>query len=405
MRTWRGFTAFGYPAYRVLWISSNFTALGTWAERLAVSWLVLVETESVLLSAATFAMRSAPGIVTAPLGGAVADRFPRTRLLPITAVVRAALMLLIALVAGRGFENPWLIFLLVALGGVVNSFDMPAKQGLITDLVPRDVRMNAISLHSVGSLAVGAIGALASGVTAERLGIPAALTAAAVMVLIGGAIVLLVPSARAAGGDQQTPLRAVFRDAADGIRLMTGMPLVATLLLMAIAVEIFGFAYQAVIPAMARDELQVTESGLGTLQFAAGMGAVAGAVALSMLGDFRRKGRLLVSVTLGYGLGLLGVALSPNLAVALMLVTLVGAMAAGFDAMQLTLLQATVPDNMRGRVVGGWIFAIGFGWVGHLAMGAVGDAVGVRWAIGGAGVVVVMTSVLVLVAAPLIRRA
>ena len=405
MTTWRGFTAFGYPAYRVLWISSNFTALGTWAERLAVSWLVLVETESVLLSAATFAMRSAPGIVTAPLGGAVADRFPRTRLLPITAVVRAALMLLIALVAGRGFDNPWLIFLLVALGGVVNSFDMPAKQGLITDLVPRDVRMNAISLHSVGSLAVGAIGALASGVTAERLGIPVALTAAAVLVLIGGAIVLLVPSARTAGGDQQTPLRAVFRDAADGVRLMTGMPLVATLLLMAIAVEIFGFAYQAVIPAMARDELQVTESGLGTLQFAAGMGAVAGAVVLSMLGDFRRKGRLLVSVTLGYGLGLLGVALSPNLAVALMLVTLVGAMAAGFDAMQLTLLQATVPDNMRGRVVGGWIFAIGFGWVGHLAMGAVGDAVGVRWAIGGAGVVVVMTSVLVLVAAPLIRRA
>ena len=405
MRTWRGFTAFGYPAYRVLWISSNFTALGTWAERLAVSWLVLVETESVLLSAATFAVRSAPGIITAPLGGAVADRFPRTRLLPITAVVRAAVMLLMALVAWRGFDNPWPIFLLVAIGGVVNSFDMPAKQGLITDLVPRDVRMNAISLHSVGSLAVGAIGSLASGITAELLGIPAALTGAAILVLIGGAIVLLVPSVRAAGQDQQTPLRTVFRDAADGIRLMTGMPLVATLLLMAIAVEIFGFAYQAVIPAMARDELQVTESGLGTLQFAAGMGAVAGAVALSMLGDFRRKGRLLLSVTLGYGLGLFGVALSPNLAVAIMLVTLVGAMAAGFDAMQLTLLQATVPDNMRGRVIGGWIFAIGFGWVGHLAMGAIGEAVGVRWAIGGAGLVLIATSLLVLVASPLIRRA
>ena len=358
-----------------------------------------------LLSAATFAVRSAPGIITAPLGGAVADRFPRTRLLPITAVVRAVVMLLMALVAWRGFDNPWPIFLLVAIGGVVNSFDMPAKQGLITDLVPRGVRMNAISLHSVGSLAVGAIGSLASGITAELLGIPAALTGAAILVLIGGAIVLLVPSVRAAGQDQQTPLRTVFRDAADGIRLMTGMPLVATLLLMAIAVEIFGFAYQAVIPAMARDELQVTESGLGTLQFAAGMGAVAGAVALSMLGDFRRKGRLLLSVTLGYGLGLFGVALSPNLAVAIMLVTLVGAMAAGFDAMQLTLLQATVPDNMRGRVIGGWIFAIGFGWVGHLAMGAVGEAVGVRWAIGGAGLVLIATSLLVLVASPLIRRA
>ena len=401
----RGLTAFAFPGYRVLWVSSNFTQLGTWASRLAVGWLVLVETESVLLSAATFAMRSAPGIIAAPLGGAVADRFSRTRLLPITALVRAAVMLLMALVALAGFSNPWPIFLLVAINGVVNSFDMPARQGLITDLVPRDVRMNAISLHAVGSLAVGAIGALASGVTAELLGIPAALTGAAVLVLIGGAIVLLVPNVRASGRDQQTPLHSVFRETADGIKLMAGMPVVATLLLMAIAVEIFGFAYQSVMPAMAREELQVTEAGLGTLQFAAGMGAVAGAVALSLLGDFRRKGRLLLSVTLVYGLGLVGVALSPSLAVAITLVTVVGAMAAAFDAIQLTLLQTTVPDGMRGRVVGGWIFAIGFGWVGHLAMGAVGEAVGVRWAIGGAGVVVMVASLVVLALSPVVRRA
>ena len=401
----RGLTAFAFPGYRVLWVSSNFTQLGTWASRLAVGWLVLVETESVLLSAATFAMRSAPGIIAAPLGGAVADRFSRTRLLPITALVRAAVMLLMALVALAGFSNPWPIFLLVAINGVVNSFDMPARQGLITDLVPRDVRMNAISLHAVGSLAVGAIGALASGVTAELLGIPAALTGAAVLVLIGGAIVLLVPNVRASGRDQQTPLHSVFRETADGIKLMAGMPVVATLLLMAIAVEIFGFAYQSVMPAMAREELQVTEAGLGTLQFAAGMGAVAGAVALSLLGDFRRKGRLLLSVTMVYGLGLVGVALSPSLAVAITLVTVVGAMAAAFDAIQLTLLQTTVPDGMRGRVVGGWIFAIGFGWVGHLAMGAVGEAVGVRWAIGGAGVVVMVASLVVLALSPVVRRA
>jgi MFS family permease len=404
MRVFRGLTAFAFPGYRVLWVSSTFTQLGAWAERLAVGWLVLVETESVLLSAATFAVRNAPGIVAAPLGGAVADRFPRTRLLPITAVIRAAVKLMIALVAWVGFSNPWPIFLLIAIGGVVNSFDMPARQGLITDLVPRDVRMNAISLHAVGSLAVGALGALVSGVTAEVLGIPAALAGAAGLALIGGAIVLLIPSVHLPSRDRQTPLRMVFRETTDGIRFMAGMPVVATLLLMAIAVEIFGFAYQSVIPAMARDELGVAETGLGTLQFAAGMGAVGGAVALSMLGNFRRKGSLLLLVTLGYGLGLLGVALSPNLAVAITLVTVVGAMAAAFDAIQLTLLQTTVPDGMRGRVVGGWLFAIGFGWVGHLAMGAVGEAVGVRWAIGGAGVVLMVTSVVVLTRAPVLRR-
>ena len=159
------------------------------------------------------------------------------------------------------------------------------------------------------------------------------------------------------------------------------------------------------MPAMARDELHVAESGLGTLRFATGIGAVAGVAALSFLGDFRRKGPLLLAITFAYGLGLVGVALSPNLAVAILLVTLVGAMAAGFDAMEWTLLQATVPDDMRGRVIGGWIFAIGFGWVGHLAMGAVGEAVGVRWAIGGAGLVVMLTGLLVLAVAPRLRRA
>jgi len=106
-----------------------------------------------------------------------------------------------------------------------------------------------------------------------------------------------------------------------------------------------------------------------------------------------------------YGFGLVGVALSPSLAVAIALVTLVGALAAAFDAIQFTLLQSTVPDQMRGRVVGGWLFAIGFGWVGHLAMGAVGEAFGVRWAIGGAGLVVMATSLVVLTLAPKLRRA
>ncbi len=401
----RAFDAFANPAYRVLWLGSNCIALGSWAERLAVGWLVLVQTESVLLSAATFGARSAPGIIAAPIGGAVADRFPRNRVLPVAALIRACVIALMAVVALRGFSNPWPIFVLIAIEGVVNSFETPATQGLITDIVPRHGRMNAISVHSVGGRAVGAVGALVSGVMAELVGIPTALLAAMGAVVVGGAIVLLVPTVPRAAREVQEPLSRIFRDAFAGLRSMVGMPTVSTLLGLAIVVEIFGFAYQAVMPAMARDELHVAESGLGTLRFATGIGAVAGVAALSFLGDFRRKGPLLLAITLGYGLGLLGVALSPNLTVAILLVTLVGAMAAGFDAMEWTLLQATVPDDMRGRVIGGWIFAIGFGWVGHLAMGAVGEAVGVRWAIGGAGLVVVLTGLLVLAVAPRLRRA
>ncbi len=404
-RTLKPFAAFEYPAFRLVWLSSNFVAFGMWAERLAVGWLVLEQTGSVLLSAATFAAGSAPSIIAAPIGGAVADRFPRNRLLPITALIMVVLILLIALVALNGFSNPWPIFVLIAIRGVVNSFDMPAKQGLITDIVPREARMNAISVHSVGTRAVSAVGALASGIIAEFVGIPAALFAAAGAVLIGGVVVMFVPTVRASMDRASASITGIFKDAIIGIRSMMRIPVVSTLLWMAIVVEIFGFAYDSVMPAMARDELMVAESGLGTLRFAAGLGAVAGAIALTFLGDFSRKGPLLLGIAMGYGLGLMGVAASPDLITALLLVTMVGAAASMFDAMEWTLLQANVPNRLRGRAIGGWVFAIGFGWVGHLAMGAVGDAFGVRWAIGGAGLIVAATSLIALAISPVLRRA
>lgn len=404
-RTPSPFAAFRYPAFRLVWISSNFVALGIWAERLAVGWLVLEQTDSVLLSAATFAAGSAPSIIAAPVGGAVADRFPRNRLLPITALIMTVLILLITLVALNGFSNPWPIFVLIAIHGVVNSFDMPAKQGLITDIVPRESRMNAISVHSVGTRSVSAVGALASGIIAEFFGVPTALLAAAGSILIGGVVVLFVPTVRTTVRQTGASMKRIFVDAVIGIRTMIRIPTVSTLLWMAIVVEIFGFAYDSVMPALARDELNVAESGLGTLRFAAGLGAVAGAIALSFLGDFSRKGPLLLGIAVGYGIGLMGVAASPNLITALLLVTMVGAAASMFDAMEWTLLQANVPNRLRGRVIGGWVFAIGFGWVGHLAMGAVGDAFGVRWAIGGAGLIVAAASLIALAISPVLRRA
>ncbi len=412
LRGWRSrsgasnpFAAFEYPSYRLLWFSSNLVALGFWAERLAVGWLVLEQTNSVLLSAATFAVRSAPSILVAPFAGAVADRFPRNRILTITALSSAIGIIIIGLIAMSDITSTWPIFVLISILGAVNSFDVPAKQGLITDIMPPETRMNAISLYSVGFRAVGAGGALASGIIAEFIGIPIALFTAAGSILIGGVIVLFVPTTRQIIQTTGVSLLQISREAIAGIRSILQMPVVSTLLWLAIIVEIFGFAYDSVLPALARDELGVAESGLGTLRFAQGVGAVVGMIALSMLGDFKSKGPLLLGITIGYGLGLIGVASSPNIVAALMLLAMVGAAASMFDAMQWTLLQGNVPDGLRGRVIAGWVFAIGFGWVGHLIMGTVGEFLGVRWAIGGAGLVVITIGILLLLLSPSMRKA
>ncbi|MBI4220176.1 MAG: hypothetical protein HY682_08555, partial [Chloroflexi bacterium] len=98
------------------------------------------------------------------------------------------------------------------------------------------------------------------------------------------------------------------------------------------------------------------------------------------------KGLLLIFVTFGFGAFLLTLGVSTVFPLSLAIIVGVGAMSAMFDALQWTVLQANVPDEMRGRVIGAWIFAIGFGWMGHLAMGGMGQAFGARWALGVSGI-------------------
>ena len=397
--------AFRYPAFRRVWAAGALIALAAWTERLAVGWLILTETDSVFLTAASLAARQAPGLIAAPLAGAISDRLPRWRLLGIAAAFRALLLALLAIFALSGLEPLWVAFVLVALAGVGHSFEMPATQALVTDTVPPRSAMNAVALQSAGARGVGALGGLAGGVVIAAYGVPAALLAGAIVSLTGG---LVVGTMRRAA-PRRPPLAgarnaSVVRDVIDGLRVMLAIPLVRTLLGLAVLVEMFGFAYQSVLPAVARTVLQVGEVGLGLLSTMAGFGSLAGVIALTAAGNVRRRGPLLIGIILGYGAFLSAFAASGVFPLSLVLITGVGAMAAAFDAMQWILLQQHVPDHMRGRAIGGWVFAIGFGWIGHLALGGAAAAFGVQWALAAAGAMVLLTGITA-AAAPKLRAA
>ena len=397
--------AFRYPQFRRVWLAGVLIALANWGERLTVGWLVLIETESVFLTAASFAARQAPGLIAAPIAGAISDRMPRSRLLGMAAAYRGLMLALLAAFTLSGLEPIWLAFVLVALGGVGHSFEVPATQALVTDTVPRRSAMNAIALQSVGARGVGALGGLIGGVVIATFGIPTAMFAGAIVFLIGGLVVWTmrpVVTRRSGSGPRDT---SVMRDVVDGLRVMFSIPVVRTLLAFAVIVELFAFAYNSVLPAVARNVLEVGEVGLGLLTMMVGFGSLAGVVALTAIGDVQRKGLLLIGITMGYGAFLVSFAASGVFPLSLVLVAGVGAMAAAFDAMQWILLQQSVPDEMRGRVIGGWVFAIGFGWVGHLALGAGAEAVGVQWALAGAGGIVVATGIVAAAASERLRSA
>ena len=397
--------AFRYPAFRRVWVTGVLIALAAWTERLAAGWLILTETASVFLTAASFAVRQAPGLIAAPIAGAISDRVPRNRLLGIAAACRAVLLALLALFALSGLEPLWVAFVLIALAGVGHAFETPSTQALVTDSVPRRAAMNAVALQSVGARAMGAMGGLLGGVVIANYGIPAALFAGAVVSLAGALVVGTMHPVARRGARTELRDRSILGDVADGLRVMFSVPLVRTLLALAVLVEMFGFAYHSVLPAVARNVLEVGEVGLGVLSMMAGVGSLAGVIALTAIGNVRRKGLLLIGITLGYGGFLLAFGSSGVFPLSLILMTGVGAMAAAFDAMQWVLLQQYVPDNMRGRAIGGWVFAIGFGWTGYLALGAVAEYVGVQWALAATGTLVVLTGLAAAAVSPKLRSA
>lgn len=396
------FAAVTYPQFRRVWVASVVFSLGNWGERLATGWVVLNETNNVFLTAATFAVRQAPQLIAAPIGGAISDRFSRGKILFLAGVYKLIILSILAFIAANGLEPLWLVFVILAFSGIGHSFEIPSIQGMVTGSVPRDVRMNAVAVQSTGMRAVGALGALVAGFAIDSFGVPATLVASGLFFTLGGTVALIVNQGAVTSVAQQTG--SVVRDVIEGLKLMTRLPIVRMILITAVLVEIFGFAYGAIMPAVAREALEVDVTGLGMLTMMAGIGSVVGSAFLMALGNFSRKGLLLIGIAISYGTFVATFSASGSYMIALILIMGVGASAAAFDAMQWTLLQLNVPDEMRGRAVGAWVFAIGFGWIGHLGLGAVGEAVGVQWALAAAGLSVIATGLVALAASKGLRR-
>ena len=365
-------------------------AFSLWMERLAVSWMVLDVTGSVFLAALSFAVQSAPNMVIGPLAGALADRFERKQLLAITSASKSAIMVAIGVVVLGGSNAILPVFVLAILGSSARTFSPPATQALITDIVGSSDLANAVGIHSIGVRLVGALGALAGGILIQTIGVaPVFFLGAA----LSGVATWVFVSIRTQTPARRTTDVSIWRDAFDGLRAMVRIPEVAALLTLALVVEIFAFSYSSLLPAVAKLVLSVGPAGLGALTLFAGFGAVAGSAAMSLLRGSTRRGPLILAVTAGYGLFLVAFAASSNFTVSLVLVAGIGAMAALFDALQWVLLQGNVPREMRGRAIGGWIWVIGFGWVGPIALGAAGEAVGVQWTIAGSGGIVVISAI------------
>ena len=364
--------AFRVPGYPALWLSGAASAFGLAVGLVAIGWLALVVSDSALAVGATFAARFVPSLVLGiPLGGLV-DRFDRRRTLVVVYFVGAAPVVGAAALSATGQLGLAALLVLSLVLGVFDTIRGTASQSYAFDLVGPEGATNAIALVNLGSFMLGFVGSISGGLAIDRFGAGTAFLLAAGTSVTAGVILALGgrQARRARDEPRETP---TFRRS---ITLISRNRLVALIALVVIVGEVLGFSSLTVYPTFARDVLHSDATGLGALAGARSVGAIVGMLLLARLGLGGRGGRLLLSAAFGLGLGLVGFALSSSFALSLALLLAVGAAAAALDTLGQSLIQRSVDDNERGSAMGVWYFAIGFGPLGHLGLGAAAAAIG-----------------------------
>jgi MFS family permease len=371
----RGATrALGHRNYRLFFAGQAISLIGTWTQSIGESWLVYRLTGSSALLGTTGFFAQIPVFLLATVGGTVADRHSRHRIVICT---QAAAMLLASVLAAltlSGRVQVWQVFTLAAMLGTVNAFDIPARQALLVELVGRDDLINAIALNS--SMVNGAriIGPAIAGIVIAAVGEGWCFFANAVSyiaVLAGLLQMRLEP--RPVAPRTGSILTEVF----DGFRFVRAtMPVRALLLLLAI-VSFAGMPYAVLMPVFADRILHGGARTLGTLMGASGLGALVGALSLAARRGLRGLGRWVAMASAGFGACLVLFSFSRSFVLSLVLLVPLGFCMMVQMASSNTLIQSMVPDALRGRVMAIYsMMFMGMAPFGALFAGVMAERIG-----------------------------
>ena len=400
----RRFSALRNRNFALLWVGSVISNSGSWMQIVAQGWLVYQMTDSPVYLGIVGMARALPMMVLPPMGGVVADRVPRLKLLKVTQNISLLLALLLAVLVSTGLIQIWQIILLSFLSGAVNAFDQPTRQALLPDLVRPADMTNAIALNSAAWQGAALFGPTLAGATIALFGLAAAFYANAASFLAVVIALYLMRDVPEHSPHRRGGKRGLFDDLIEGLSYVRATRLIATLLILSAVTNIFGRSFQQLLPVFARDVLDAGETGLGLLMAAPGAGTLIGAVVIGALGDVRRKGVVLFVTMLLFGALLVLFSISRSFLLSLMLLTLAGTMMITFSSMLMTMLQLSAPGAMRGRVMSLVTVTMqGFAPLGALITGAVATAIGTPTAVALSALIVAAAAIVASFAAPDVR--
>jgi MFS family permease len=363
--------ALGYRDFRILWLGACTSSIGTWMQKVAQAWLVLELTDSAWFLALDSFIGEIPLLLFTLIGGVVADRRDRRKLLLLSQVVQMCSAFALAFIVWADVVTIWHILTLSFISGCAQAFGGPAYQSLIPSLVTKDHLPNAIALNSIQFNLARVIGPLLAGATLHAFGMVSCFTLNGIsfLVVIGSLLSLHIRHEPLAAGR-----RHMLDELKGGLAYVRDDRSLRVLTLLAFATTFLGVPLLTFLPLVARNVFGQGVGGYSEMMAFSGFGAVAGALVVAWLGRFRHMGLTSLLIQLAFGVLVIGFASSRVLWISQALLVASGAALIVAMSLITSLVQLIAPNELRGRVMSIYMVAFRGGMpLGSLVSGKVAD--------------------------------
>jgi MFS family permease len=363
--------------YRLYIAGQIISTIGTWMQSIAQPWLALQLTHDGFKVGLVFAAQFTPMLVGGALGGIVADRFPKRNVLVATQVAFMVPALFLFLVSNAGLAQYWMLLVGAFSWGLVQVFDVPARQSFVIDMVGREDLINAISLNSVVWNGAAVIGPSIAGVLIAILGVPLCflLNAVGKLATIGALLLMRNLPRATAMGDQP-----IWRRIVEGAAYSRGNPVVGMMLVLVAIFSLFAMNRLTLVPLFADQVLKVGAAGFGLFMGCVGAGALAGAFTLAVFAR-RASGQRQFYAGIAWALALIVFSVSRMVWLSAVLLFLAGFCQMVFLNTANARVQIATPNNLRGRVMALYAQALmGVSPIGSSQAGALAHFFGAPWA-------------------------
>lgn len=376
--------AFRHRDFAVFWTGAVLSNTGSWIQRTAVPYVVFEMTGSATwVGFAAFA-GLIPAVLMGPLAGVIADRYPRRTVLLVSQSVMALIDLGLYVVFLFDAESPWVLIVFTSSLGIVGGLNIPSWQAFVSELVPREQLLNAVTLNSAQFNASSALGPALAGLIIATWGVDVTFLINALS--FGAVIVALLAVRGSRTSVPERPAGRVFTQFADAVRYVRRRPGMAMCVELVVLLGLLGSPVFQLLKVFTDEVFHVGDVAFGLLGATLGIGSVLGAPLVAGPGSGIARSRLTGAGIVMYGTALAVFALAPAYGVALAALLVAGGSYLAIASSLNTTLQLQVDEEVRGRAMGVYLTAFTLAIpVGALVQGWLADTVGPRATVAAAG--------------------